>query len=156
MNQEGQYVAGSQARNGSSQKSPMSGEPEGRKHEILPKAVVDQITQVSGEGRLLSHVGKRPIPTLRSVINIIEHLESILYPGYVGPLEVDEDSLSYRIAYIANRVYHELADQIAKSFRHECQGSAAPSLNSVRRTRTRSPILSCSSGTSLVVPSSST
>ncbi len=75
------------AENGSkdsaSREDPVGDKTEAKKHDVLPKSVLDQITRPSGDAKRLSHVGKRPIPTLRSVISIIEHLESIHCHGRI-------------------------------------------------------------------------
>jgi len=92
----------------------------GHEHEAVAE-VVDALTARTDVMRVVSHVGARPIPGLSSVIEIINDLESILFPGYFGPQDMSEHSLTYRLGYIATRAFENLADQIAKSYRHECK-----------------------------------
>ncbi len=119
-------MARKQTENAAHNEPPEGDEPQGKEVSEKVKRAVDRLTELSGKAGSLSHVGRRPIPTLRSVMKIIEDVESILYPGYFGPAEVDEGSLSYRVAHVAKCVYHELGDQIAKSFRHECPDGSSP------------------------------
>jgi serine O-acetyltransferase len=55
------------------------------------------------------------------VIEIVERLKKVLFPGYFGEHEVDSYNLAYQIGIEINTLYELLSRQIILSIRHECR-----------------------------------
>jgi serine O-acetyltransferase len=55
------------------------------------------------------------------VIEIVEHLKQVLFPGYFGEHEVDRFNLTYQIGIEINSLFELLSKQITLSIRHECR-----------------------------------
>jgi serine O-acetyltransferase len=70
---------------------------------------------------LVDHVGAAAIPSRDSVVEILSILEDVLFPGYFGQQELDRALLPYHVGQELNEIFEMLADQIARSIRHECQ-----------------------------------
>lgn len=86
----------------------------------LPR-VIEGIIESCKEEQSIAHLDTAMIPSKESVIEILEDLNDILFPGYFHKQEVDAYSLSYHIGNGVNRVFEKLAAQIARSIRHECR-----------------------------------
>src|SRR5512136_1803697 len=86
----------------------------------LPAVIEEIIGSITGE-RSISHFNSALIPSKESVIEILEELKDLLFPGYYRKQEIHTYSLSYQIGSGANRVFENLASQIARSIRHECR-----------------------------------
>jgi serine O-acetyltransferase len=55
---------------------------------------------------------RRPVPSRETVIGIVEALRSVLFPGYFGDRDLDENNLAYHIGATLDRTLRELLDQI--------------------------------------------
>jgi serine O-acetyltransferase len=86
----------------------------------LPR-VIEEIIESCREERAIAHFDTAMIPSKESVIEILEDLNDLLFPGYFHKQEIDAYSLSYHIGNGVNRVFEKLAAQIARSIRHECR-----------------------------------
>jgi len=86
----------------------------------LPQ-VIEEIIESCRQEQTISHLDTAMIPSKESVIEILDDLNDLLFPGYFHKQEVDSYSLSYHIGNAANRVFEKLAAQIARSIRHECR-----------------------------------
>ena len=86
----------------------------------LPQVIGEIIGSIQGE-RSISHFNSALIPSKESVTEILEDLKDLLFPGYYRKQEIDAYSLTYQIGNGVNRVFENLAAQIARSIRHECR-----------------------------------
>jgi serine O-acetyltransferase len=86
----------------------------------LPAVIEEIIGSVTAE-RSISHFNSALIPSKESVIEILEELKDLLFPGYYRKQEIHTYSLSYQIGSGVNRLFEKLAAQIARSIRHECR-----------------------------------
>ncbi|MDI6753860.1 MAG: serine acetyltransferase [Thermodesulfobacteriota bacterium] len=91
----------------------------------LPQ-VVEEIVESCKQERTISHYDTIMIPSKESVIEILEDLKDILFPGYFRQQEVNAHSLPYHIGNVVNRLFEKLAAQIARSIRHECRRLQSP------------------------------
>jgi serine O-acetyltransferase len=86
----------------------------------LPAVIEEIIGSITAE-RSISHSNSALIPSKESVIEILEELKDLLFPGYYRKQEIHTYSLSYQIGSGVNRVFESLAAQVARSIRHECR-----------------------------------
>jgi serine O-acetyltransferase len=86
----------------------------------LPQVIRD-IVENCREEKSTAHFETAMIPSKESVIEILEELKDLLFPGYFHKQEIDPYSLSYHIGHRVDRVFEKLAAQVARSIRHECR-----------------------------------
>lgn len=67
--------------------------------------------------------GKYAVPSDESVREILSLFQEILFIGYFGRQNIPSWELESHLHVLMSRVYDELAGQIAKSMRHECEGA---------------------------------
>ncbi|MBI4496054.1 MAG: serine acetyltransferase [Deltaproteobacteria bacterium] len=89
-------------------------------HTQLPE-IIEQIIQSCREEASIAHFDTALIPSRESVIEILEDLQDLLFPGYFRQQEIDLHSLKYHIGNEVNLIFEKLSLQIARSIRHECR-----------------------------------
>ncbi|MEZ4524293.1 MAG: serine O-acetyltransferase EpsC [Desulfobacterales bacterium] len=87
--------------------------------EQLPE-ILEKILDSCDEKTCHSHVAYEPIPSRESVIGIIERLRELLFPGYFSREKIDPVNLRYNLGQTLSTVYDMLAEQAARSIRHDC------------------------------------
>jgi serine O-acetyltransferase len=88
------------------------------RHE-LPHIVSDLVESCQ-DTDTFHHLNLVGFPSRGVVIEIIERLKKVLFPGYFGEHEVDSFSLAYQMGIEINTLFELLARQITLSIRHEC------------------------------------
>jgi serine O-acetyltransferase len=86
----------------------------------LPE-MIGEIVESCRKVPAIAHFETAMIPSKESVIEILEDLKDLLFPGYFRHQGVDAYSLSYHLGNLVNSVFEKLAAQIARSIRHECR-----------------------------------
>lgn len=69
----------------------------------------------------LQKLGHYAVPSRDTAARLLEDLETILFPGYAGRQDIDAVSLPHYIGGKIDGVYHMLAEQISRCWRHECR-----------------------------------
>jgi serine O-acetyltransferase len=87
--------------------------------ERLPQ-IADRIIDHCSDMECYTHVADEPIPSKESVIQIIDRLRDILYPGYFTREKLDPVNLKYYMGQQVSVLFDMLAEQIALSIRHDC------------------------------------
>jgi serine O-acetyltransferase len=85
----------------------------------LPQIVSDLVESCQGADTF-HHLNLVGFPSRGVVVEIIERLKKVLFPGYFGEHEVDHFSLTYQMGIEINTLFELLAGQITLSIRHEC------------------------------------
>jgi serine O-acetyltransferase len=86
----------------------------------LPE-IVESIVQSCEGPDSIDHIDAALIPSRQSVIEILEDLFDLLYPGYFGRQELDRSNLGFHIGAEVNALFDRLSLQIARSIQHECR-----------------------------------
>jgi serine O-acetyltransferase len=86
----------------------------------LPR-IIDEIVESCKTVPTIAHYDTAMIPSKESVIDILEDLKDLLFPGYFRHQGFDSYSLSYHLGNLVNDIFEKLAAQIARSIRHECR-----------------------------------
>ncbi len=96
-------------------------EVETSKHhrEAIP-AIVDELVLSCNRENCFDHVGPEPIPSRDAVIDIVQRICRILYPGYFVRTRIDEFNLSYYFGQEATALFEVLAEQVSVALRHDC------------------------------------
>jgi serine O-acetyltransferase len=96
-------------------------------HEHLKKR--DQVRSITREvlgtfGNLqpkLEHLAATPLPVKASIIQILDDLLEVIYPGYFGRKYVESSNIEYHIGDLIDSIYSRLTQEIYRSVRPECQ-----------------------------------
>ena len=83
-------------------------------------AIAEEIIEGCNDRECYTHVDYEPIPSRESVIEIINRLREILFPGYFSRGKLDPVNLRYSMGESTAVVFDLLSDQISRSIRHDC------------------------------------
>ncbi|MFC1567258.1 serine O-acetyltransferase EpsC [Thermodesulfobacteriota bacterium] len=87
--------------------------------EQLP-AITENIIASCDDQECFTHIDYEPIPSEGYVVDIINKLREVLFPGYYTKEKVDPINLKYNIGRTISVLFDMLSEQIAHSIRHEC------------------------------------
>lgn len=82
--------------------------------------VVSELTEGFKSGRLSSHIEPVPIPSKDAVIDLVEQVQRILFPGFFEGLILRPENLEYFLGQRLSLFYENLARQISSAIRHDC------------------------------------
>ena len=85
----------------------------------LPEIAEDIIGSCTDQ-ECYTHVDYEPIPSKEGVIDIINRLKEILFPGYFSREKIDPINLQYHMGQAASALFDKLSEQICHSIRHDC------------------------------------
>jgi serine O-acetyltransferase len=85
----------------------------------LPR-VAEAIIETCSERECHTHIDYEPIPSRRVVIEIINRIRELLFPGYFSREKIDPVTLRYSVGQAAAATFDLLAEQICRSIRHDC------------------------------------
>jgi serine O-acetyltransferase len=87
--------------------------------ESIP-SIVNELVLSCDRENCFDHVGPEPIPSRDSVINIVQRICRILYPGYFIDSRLEQFNLSYYFGQEATALFEILSEQISVALRHDC------------------------------------
>jgi serine O-acetyltransferase len=82
--------------------------------------LADAIIDSCHDKNCFTHVDYDPIPSEGYVVDIIERLREVLFPGYFSREKIDPVSLKYTIGQTVAELFDKLSVQITHSVRHDC------------------------------------
>lgn len=85
----------------------------------LPR-VAEKIIANCDEGQCYTHIDYEPIPSRLHVVESIELLREVLFPGYFSRGKLDPVNLRYSMGQTVAALFDTLAEQICHSIRHDC------------------------------------
>ena len=88
--------------------------------ESLPK-LVDEIMENYETYVGMSHLGGRDLPSKQVVIEVLEELLSVIFPGYVGKTEITKSNVRYFLGNTLTSVYSRFVDEVEKSLKYVCR-----------------------------------
>ncbi|PKK90236.1 MAG: serine acetyltransferase [Candidatus Wallbacteria bacterium HGW-Wallbacteria-1] len=97
------------------------------KRELTP--IVNTIVASCQKRDCLNHLDAGAIPSRTEIVRILRHLSEIAYPGYHVDGELEEATLPYHIGSLINQCFDDMAHQIEKAYRHECQRNVLECVN---------------------------
>jgi serine O-acetyltransferase len=83
-------------------------------------AIAEDIIVSCSDAECYTHVDYEPIPSKEGVIDIINLLREVLFPGYFSRTKIDPANLQYAIGQTAATLFDMLSEQICHSIRHDC------------------------------------
>ncbi len=90
-----------------------------RFREQLPE-IVEEVIRSCDDETCYTHVDYEPIPSRVVVIDLLERLREVLFPGYFSREKIDPVNLRYNLGQKLSSLFDLLAEQITLSFRHDC------------------------------------
>jgi serine O-acetyltransferase len=85
----------------------------------LPE-IAENIIADCDDPECFTHVDYEPIPQEGYVVDIIDRLRGVLFPGYFSREKIDPINLKYTIGQTVTLLFDMISEQITHSIRHEC------------------------------------
>jgi serine O-acetyltransferase len=86
----------------------------------LPK-LVDGIMENYEKYGNIQHLEGEDLPSKHTVIEILEDLMTILFPGYAGETEIAKSNTRYFLGNALHSIYGRLAEEVDKSLNYVCR-----------------------------------
>ena len=86
----------------------------------LPQLVDDIMTNYQTLGGM-DHLEGRDLPSKKVVIEVLEDLLTVFYPGYLGKTEVTKTNISYFLGNTLASVQTRLTEEVEKSLKYICR-----------------------------------
>jgi serine O-acetyltransferase len=67
------------------------------------------------------NIGQNPLPSKSTIIEVLEGVRDILFPGYYGTSGLCWENVRYFIGSKIDNLFVKLSTEISKSIRHECK-----------------------------------
>ena len=88
--------------------------------------VLDGLMKSYREHARLSNVGQTVLPSRDAIMEILDDLDELLYPGYFGPQNLTAENLVHYAGATLDEVYRKIALQVFLSIRHVCEKESKP------------------------------
>jgi serine O-acetyltransferase len=85
------------------------------------KDIVDELVQTYKGDSGINFIDVSNLPVRDKIIEILELLTEILFPGYTGKRSVTKSNIDFIVIDILYHVYSELTEQIEKAYRYQCR-----------------------------------
>jgi serine O-acetyltransferase len=85
----------------------------------LPR-IAENIIENCSDRECYTHIDYEPIPSKAHVVEIIDKLREVLFPGYFSREKIDPANLRYSLGQSAALLFDLLGEQICRSIRHDC------------------------------------
>jgi serine O-acetyltransferase len=85
-------------------------------------SIVEELCSPNGEMHVLRkfHDKARQLPRRDAIVDIVEKVRGVLFPGYFGNSEVNKDNVKFYIGAAVDQISHEIREQIRRGFCFEC------------------------------------
>jgi len=84
--------------------------------------IVEELCEAckGGESSILRGPGRQSLPSRAVVVEMVEALRSVLFPGYFGTTEISADSMAFHVGSTLDRVLRTLQEQIRRGLCFVC------------------------------------
>lgn len=86
----------------------------------IPQLVDDVLVSYEKHGGM-DHLEGRDLPSKKVVIDVLEDLFTVLFPGYLGDSELTRANIKYNLGSKLNSIYERLTEEIDKSLKYICR-----------------------------------
>ncbi len=83
--------------------------------------IVRKICRTYEDSKGINHIEGFNLPNEADVLHILQDLVEIIFPGYSGRKALNIKSIHYNVGETLSRVYVQLTDHVARSFRYNCE-----------------------------------
>ncbi|MGD6853002.1 MAG: serine O-acetyltransferase [Candidatus Bathyarchaeia archaeon] len=84
-------------------------------------ALVDDILASYERYGSMEHLEGRDLPSKKVVIEVLEDLFTVLFPGYLGNPELTKANVKYHLGTKITSIYTRLTDEVEKSLKYICR-----------------------------------
>lgn len=84
------------------------------------EAISEAIIEDCSNPECHTHIGFEPIPRRQAVIEVIDRVRELLFPGFFSQQRIDPVNFRYTIGQAATSLFDLISDQITRSIRHDC------------------------------------
>jgi serine O-acetyltransferase len=91
-----------------------------RLKEGLPE-ITEALVATYTECRYINHLGHKPLPSREVLIDILNDLMDILYPGYYKRQNLHIGNVEYHVGDVIDSLHDKLTQQIMRALRHDCE-----------------------------------
>jgi serine O-acetyltransferase len=86
----------------------------------LPQLVDEIMTSYQKYGGM-DHLEGRDLPSKKVVIEVLEDLVTVLFPGYLGDSEITKGNIKYHLGSTLTSVYTRLTSEVERSLKYICR-----------------------------------
>jgi serine O-acetyltransferase len=83
--------------------------------------LVSEITHTYKGDTGINFIDVSNLPVRRKILEILELLTEVLFPGYTGTRTVTKSNIGFIVGDILCQVYTELSEQIERAFKYQCR-----------------------------------
>ncbi len=83
--------------------------------------LVDEIVKTYRDDSGINFIDAANLPARSEILNILEMLMELLFPGYTGKRRVTKDNVHYVVIDIICHIYTALSEQIERAYRYRCR-----------------------------------
>lgn len=69
----------------------------------------------------MDHLTGKDLPSKKVVIEVLEDMLTIIFPGFLGKAEITKSNIKYNLGNTLNEVYVKLTAEVEKSLKHICR-----------------------------------
>ena len=84
-------------------------------------ALVDKIMNNYETFGGMDHLTGKDLPSKKVVIEVLEDILTIIFPGFLGKSEITKSNIRYNLGNTLNDVYVKLTAEVEKSLKHICR-----------------------------------
>ncbi|UCE99578.1 MAG: serine acetyltransferase [Planctomycetota bacterium] len=95
--------------------------PKGKLNNKKIEHLVSQITQTYKGDSGINFIDTSNLPVRDKILEILDLLFEVLFPGYTGKRTVTKSNISYIIIDILYHIYTELSEQIERALKYRCR-----------------------------------
>lgn len=85
------------------------------------KKIVDNIVLTYKGDSGINFIDAKHLPEREKILQILDHLNELLFPGYTGKRVVSLTNISFIVGDILCSVFDELSDQTERAYRYACR-----------------------------------
>jgi serine O-acetyltransferase len=94
--------------------------------------LVDEIVATYRDDSGINFIDATNLPARSEILNILELLMELLFPGYTGKRRVTQDNVHYVAIDIICHIYTALSEQIERAYRYRCRLESCDSCDCVK------------------------
>jgi serine O-acetyltransferase len=87
--------------------------------EEVPR-IVQNLASCCSNGVCFDHVGPEPIPSKEAVVDIVQRVKRLLYPGYFLAGRLEKFNLDYYLGQESTELFQTMSEQVTLALRHDC------------------------------------
>src|SRR5262249_47979105 len=84
-----------------------------------PPQLTDALLATYPEASRITHPAHKPLPSREAIVDILDDLMDVLYPGFVRRQNLHMGNVEYHVGDLVDGLHDKLTQQIGRALRHE-------------------------------------